>query len=277
MGLQALEDNREIGQMLYQSIADGHLHHAYLFESPKEKQGEELAVAFAQALLCQKAPAIGCGKCSVCHRIQRGEHIDVTMVEPNLNESGTVKSIRTKDIENLQERLRMTPYEGKRNIAIIKSMEVLGEKAANKFLKTLEEPPLGTVIIMVAENTDNMLPTILSRTMHIRLGGEQATGSSKDMERAKELIAALEEGEPYYRVRKLIEKYTKNAERRRLTGLLDSMEEIYREHMIQRKDILSRQHIFVAIEAIEKARKDILMNSIIVNNALKDMVLTIGG
>ena len=45
MGLQALEDNRKIGQMLYQSIADGHLHHAYLFESPKEKQGEELAVA----------------------------------------------------------------------------------------------------------------------------------------------------------------------------------------------------------------------------------------
>ena len=81
MGLQALEDNREIGQMLYQSIADGHLHHAYLFESPKEKQGEELAVAFAQALLCQKAPAIGCGKCSVCRRIQRGEHIGVTMVE----------------------------------------------------------------------------------------------------------------------------------------------------------------------------------------------------
>ena len=54
------------------------------------------------------------------------------------------------------------------------------------------------------------------------------------------------------------------------------MEEIYIEHMVQRKDILSRQHIFVAIEAIEKARKDILMNSIIVNNALKDMVLKIG-
>lgn len=277
MGLQALESSREIGRMLQRVIADGHLHHAYLFETALEEQGEDMAIALAQALLCQEAPSIGCGKCSTCLRIQRGEYIDVTVVEPNLNDTGKIKSIRTKDIENLQERLRMTPYEGTRNIAIIKGVETLVPAAANKFLKMLEEPPLGTVIIMVARNTDNMLPTILSRVMKIHLGGEASVGSPKDMVRAKELVAALEDGEPYYRIRKLVEKYTKNIERRQLTGLLDCMEEIYRDHMVQRKDILSRQHVFVAIEAIEKARKDILMNSIVISNALKDMVLTIGG
>ncbi len=159
-----------------------HIHHAWLFAG-MEGVGKELAaVGLAQAILCSEKPGLGCGTCSACVRIPKRAHPDVHWLMPELEliarklagrsdfTHTPSKYIRVDQIRALQERLALKPLEGAHRVLIIASSEMMNEQAQNAFLKTLEEPPPGTVIVMLAAHPDDLLPTIRSRCMRVQFG-----------------------------------------------------------------------------------------------------------
>lgn len=145
--------------------------------------GKELAaIGLAQALVCREKPDEGCGECSSCLRIAHRNHPDVSWVMPQAEmisrgrasrsdfAGAPSREIRVEQIRSLQERLSMHPLEGGRNIAIVPSADEMNTQAQSAFLKTLEEPPSGSVIILLASAPDRMLPTIGSRCSRIDFG-----------------------------------------------------------------------------------------------------------
>ncbi len=151
------------------------VHHAWLFHG-LEGIGKELAaVGFAQALTCPKAPGVGCGTCSSCARILKRNHPDVTWIMPEdeLVRRGLAarsdfdrtpsRDIRIEQIRQLQERLAFHALEAKTKVALLITAHAMNPPAQNALLKTLEEPPKDTVLILVSSAPDKLLPTIRSR------------------------------------------------------------------------------------------------------------------
>lgn len=160
---------------LQAALRSGTLHHAYLFAGPEGVGKELAAVGLAQALTCPEQPEVGCGKCASCLRVVKGTHPDVTWIMPDEERvarglagrsdfTGTPsRDIRVEQIRNLQERLALHGLESRRKVALITSAHRMNESAQNAFLKTLEEPPSDTTLILIAAAMDKLLPTIRSR------------------------------------------------------------------------------------------------------------------
>lgn len=106
--------------------------------------------------------AISCGGCNPCKKIDSGNHPDVLVLEP----SGAF--IRIHQIRSLIALLSLKPYEAKTRVIIIKNADALNPKAGNALLKILEEPPVHTIIILIAPQPPDLLPTLVSRCQHIR-------------------------------------------------------------------------------------------------------------
>jgi DNA polymerase-3 subunit delta' len=160
---------------LQAALRSGTLHHAYLFAGPEGVGKELAAVGLAQALTCQEQPGQGCGTCASCLRVAKGVHPDVTWVMPDemrvargfagrSDFTGTPsRDIRVEQIRGLQERLALHGLESRKKVALITSADRMNESAQNAFLKTLEEPPADTTLILIAAAMDRLLPTIRSR------------------------------------------------------------------------------------------------------------------
>lgn len=276
MAFKDLKHSGHAVNALRRALKADRIHHAYLLEGADAKRRHAFAIAFAQALLCETAPGEGCGVCPICRRIAREGHVDLMVVRPDVEGGRKTRSIKTHAIEELQKRLAMKPFEGRRNVAIIEEADTMVADAENKFLKTLEEPPAGTVIMLLTGNPDAMLPTVLSRTLQIRLESDEEQLGQKTMEQAETLVHLLAKGAPYYQIRRQIEKIARRAERAEIIRFLDAMEQVYRDHLLQRESSMKREYIFHAVDAVEKARVDIL-RYIGITDALKDMTLAIGG
>ncbi len=179
------------GQIIKRTLKNGNVAHAYLFYGP-ESIGKKLsAIEFAKALNCPVAgPEDNCGSCSSCRKIDQRIHPDFFLVEPTKT-SSTAKeaAIRIDEIRELQKKLGMQPYEGKTKVAIIDGAELMNLQAANSFLKTLEEPSAATVLILIAANLHQMLPTIISRCQKIKFSALTAPSIQK-------ILRSLEEMEP---------------------------------------------------------------------------------
>jgi DNA polymerase III subunit delta' len=103
-----------------------------------------------------------CGQCSPCVRIAAGMHPDVTLIQP---EAGVIK---IGEIRNLCRILSMKPFEGHARVAILSDAHLMNPPASNALLKMLEEPPEQTLLILTARQSADLLPTIVSRCLHIR-------------------------------------------------------------------------------------------------------------
>jgi DNA polymerase-3 subunit delta' len=203
---------RAIGA-LRAALRSGGVHHAWLFAGP-EGVGKELAgIAFAEALICPQAPGEGCGRCEVCGRIARRNHPDVRWVMPEAElvarglaarsdfSEAPSRWIKVDQIRALEERLSRHPLEAERHVAIVAHADAMNEPAQNAFLKTLEEPPPGTVLILVASNPDVLLPTIRSRCTRVQfvplpdaLVAHKVVEAGKMSETAAQLVAAMAGG-----------------------------------------------------------------------------------
>lgn len=145
---------------LINSIASNNVSHCYLFEGPKNMGKYQLALIFAQSLLCSDFDGEPCNRCNGCKKVNTMNHPDLHIISPKDKEE---KTIKREDIDSLIESIYIKPYESKRKIYIINNCQNMTPQAANTFLKTLEEPPSDTVIILLTENINLLLPTIVSR------------------------------------------------------------------------------------------------------------------
>lgn len=115
-----------------------------------------------KVISCLQAPA-ACGNCWDCRHIEEGNHPDIYRLSP----AGV--SIGIDEIRDLQKFLILRSFRLSKKIALIEGADVLGEEAANAFLKTLEEPPPNSLLILCAEHQQSLLPTIISRCKKIYL------------------------------------------------------------------------------------------------------------
>lgn len=143
----------------------GRLGHAYLFVGPSGIGKRRVATELAKSLLCSKSPAAltACDACSDCKLIAAGTHPDFTITR-------TPEDRHEFPIEVMREFLNMLalkPSRGNRKIGLIEDADNLNEESANAFLKTLEEPPAGSLLILRSTSAEMLLSTIRSRTQVI--------------------------------------------------------------------------------------------------------------
>lgn len=258
---------------LRQQIENNHVMQAYIFEGPYTADKRSLAISFIQALLCEVAPGEGCGMCPTCISINNDSHVDVINVKKTSSKTSEKESVRDGDIEEMITRLKGKPFAGNRMVAIVEDADKMTLRAANRLLKTLEEPGVGSVIILLSENINNLPDTILSRCVHIRVVSDESYENEyRDM--AKKVIDILARGNDYHSIKNMIEKIGKSDEKANM--FLDSLEEEYRNELIQLSGRIKRNTIYDAISNIERTRGIINRNGN-VKYALKEMTIAIGG
>jgi DNA polymerase-3 subunit delta' len=159
---------------LRRSLEGDQLTGAYLFTGPAGTGKTTLAYAFAEAAAClnpRHNPYDSCGECDSCRRSISGLHPEITLISP----AGDQTQIwQFWDRENkpsgvLQNTLPHHPVIGRKRVYIVEKAETLTPGAANSLLKVLEEPPPYAFFILLATHPARMLPTILSRSMIVRL------------------------------------------------------------------------------------------------------------
>lgn len=150
--------------------------HAVLLSGPASVGKMSLALDLAAGLLCTGATegSRPCRTCRGCRMVEHGNHADVHVLVPE----GPGGQIRIGDrlhpepgtIRALLVELSLLPVEGAERVAIIREAQRLNENAQSALLKTLEEPPAGVTLILLADDEDRLLPTVRSRCARVRLG-----------------------------------------------------------------------------------------------------------
>lgn len=148
--------------LLRSAIESKRLSNAYLFSGEKSIGKRLVATTFAKAVNCLEEGDDSYKSCPSCRMIDGGIHPDVAIIVPD----GT--QIKIAQIRSLQEKLVYKPYKGKRRVCIIDDAEKMTLEASNSFLKTLEEPPGDTTIILITSRPNNLPATLLSRCAPIR-------------------------------------------------------------------------------------------------------------
>lgn len=156
--LAEITGHQQIVQTLLNAVYCSRVVHAYLFAGPAGVGKETTALAFARALLCmQPVDGDACGGCRACRQVESRNHPDFYTVQP----SGA--SIKIEQVRGMLSRIPYRSYQGGRKVFLIHQAELMTADASNCLLKTLEEPPGDTVIILISEQPQSLLPTILSR------------------------------------------------------------------------------------------------------------------
>lgn len=144
MPFENIKGHSEAIVFLEGAVKSGRLSHAYIFTGSAGIGKKLVAVSFAGALQCKGA--------------------NLSLIAPD-KEGGSISIDKMRD---LMKNISLKPYEGTRNVFIIDDAGSLTQEASNALLKTLEEPPAGAVIILIAETTEELLPTIVSRAQVVR-------------------------------------------------------------------------------------------------------------
>jgi DNA polymerase III subunit delta' len=199
MALEAVLGQTHAIGMLGSALKSDEIHHAYLFSGPDGVGKELAAIAFAQALLCERKPQQGCGECSTCTRIAKHGHPDVVWLMPEdemiarglagRSDFANVPSreIKVEQVRSLQERISLRALEGRRKVAILASAEQMNPQAQNALLKALEEPPPETVLILISSAADRLLPTIRSRCSKVSFVALPLTLIASQVEQRRKL------------------------------------------------------------------------------------------
>ncbi len=146
--------------ILRRSMDKGRIPHAFLFHGMRGIGKRTTALAFAKTLLCDRLDA--CGLCPACRKIESGNHPDVVVITPQ------GQFIKIEDIRDLRNQMRFRPLEGRKRIFILVDAERMNITSANSLLKTLEEPSLVNVLILISSRPYQLPMTILSRCQKLR-------------------------------------------------------------------------------------------------------------
>ncbi|WP_298036845.1 DNA polymerase III subunit delta' [uncultured Desulfuromonas sp.] len=179
--------------ILRRAVASGRLAHAYMFEGAEGIGKRLMALALVRAVFCLKGT--GCGDCTACRKVDHHNHPDLHILEPD------GAAIKIDQVRALQKELSFRPLEATKKTCLIDGAEKLNPAAGNALLKTLEEPPGDTLLILMTPQPEGVLSTIRSRCQRLpfsRLGREHLKEALAERlgvdETEAHVLAALSEG-----------------------------------------------------------------------------------
>ncbi|MDP8235011.1 MAG: DNA polymerase III subunit delta' [Candidatus Erginobacter occultus] len=149
------------------AIAKDRVVSGYLFSGPEGVGKSLTASVFAAALNCRDKPGEGCGECPDCRAIVRGGHPDVHRLSP----SSKSRSILAGEIRDMRRTAHLSARGDNWKVFLIEEADRMNTAAQNIFLKTLEEPPPKTVLILITSQPGFLLPTIHSRCQRVAFSG----------------------------------------------------------------------------------------------------------
>ena len=158
---------------LKQGYETGRLAHAYLVVGSPRGNALAFAESFIQFLFCREKTK-PCGTCRECRQIQDHVHPDVMWIAPESKARRIlIGDDEEEGIRKLNRFVSLTPYSGQRKVGVVLEADRMNESAANAFLKTLEEPPGSSLLLLLTNSVQNLLPTIVSRCQRIVLSAAQ--------------------------------------------------------------------------------------------------------
>lgn len=157
--------HQEIKEYLQNAILAGKVSHAYMLSGPDKSGKRMLANAFAKTLLCERGGAVACNECHSCIQAEHFNHPDIIYVQHEKPTFISVDEIRKQIVNDVD----IKPYQSKWKIYIIDEADKMNRNAQNALLKTLEEPPVYAVILLLTDNSDAFLDTVLSRCVKLSL------------------------------------------------------------------------------------------------------------
>jgi DNA polymerase-3 subunit delta' len=174
--------------MFARAVARGRLAHAYLFTGPRGVGKRLFAFELGKALLCEASPAgrfEACDRCPACIQVAAGTH-------PDFFSCGRPEDKLELPIEVMRELCQsfgLKSARGRGKVAILDDADDLNEESANCFLKTLEEPPPRSILLLIGTNPDRQLATIVSRCQVVRF-------SPLPLDLVRELVGTPEGADP---------------------------------------------------------------------------------
>jgi DNA polymerase-3 subunit delta' len=176
MSFGQFPNNQNAIQLLRRSLEKGRVAHGYLFSGGDFDEMSLVARTFAKVLNCENPPERGpggqgldtCDQCLACRKIEREIHPDVQWVRPE----SKLRIITIEQMREVMQTMNLKPTEAPWKVVVITAADRLNTQAANAFLKTLEEPPPRSIVILTSVEPDRMLETILSRCLRLQFASE---------------------------------------------------------------------------------------------------------
>ncbi|HVV71663.1 MAG TPA: DNA polymerase III subunit [Verrucomicrobiae bacterium] len=183
MAFKDFPDQQQGIELLRRSLERGRLGHAYLFTGHQLEALEDLARTLAKTLNCSSPAKPGtvrtdsCDDCLSCRKIDHGTHPDVHFLRPESKS----RIITVDQVREIMREIQLKPTEATYKVAVVVAADRMRTEAANAFLKTLEEPPAKSILILLSTEPQRLLDTILSRCLRLNF----ATESMRPLEPAQ--------------------------------------------------------------------------------------------
>ena len=263
ISFSALKGQERAKMFLARVLDSGRLAHAYLFRGPDGVGKQLCARIVAAAVNCSGTSGEGgCGSCPSCRKFRSGNHPDIVVISP---EKGTIGIDR---IRALSKSLAYPPYESAMRVVILEDVHTMRAEAANSLLKTLEEPPEDNLLILTAESSSEVLPTIISRCQSVPFFG-------LPVEQCAAVITAIDDsvsGEEAAMLAQLAEGSPGRALLFRKKELVEMWKEVIEVIEMQEQGAVSR--VLKAAELLAGLKEDLLPLLGLIRIRLRDRMLS---
>ena len=171
MNFKDIYGHEKIKELLMRSVAENKIGHAYIFDGKSGVGRLSTALAFAAAQMCEASVSgNACGNCENCNLSRGASHPDIRVITNELYDPSKAegRAVSVDTIRAMKKEIYIKPYVAPRKVYIVPNADTMTAAAQNSLLKVLEEPPSYCTIILISENFNAFLPTVLSRAAVIK-------------------------------------------------------------------------------------------------------------
>ena len=275
--------------IMLNEINNNHISHAYLIDENNNNDSFNIVMAFIKEILCSKLDVND--RQVLCKRIDDGNYPEIKVIEPD----GML--IKKKQILDLQQEFSKSAFEGSKRIYIIRDADKMRSETANSMLKFLEEPDNDIIAILMTNNYNNLLSTIISRCQVIRLNNDNVDVNDSELDLLViNFIKSIENTgiRTIMKEQELLFNIVPMKDRDKLVNVFDKMIDMYYDIMkinTGNKFIKFNNYLDILTDIASKNTsneilnkinylvdaKDLIKNNVNVNLLVDSLIINIGG